>query len=123
VSGFPTQLSWRRFVYLLRDLGYRPLESHRGSVRRFFLTPPAAQTWSHSTSLIRETRWTKQLCTTLFASCSSVRMNLFSCLRDVEQKRPWRKSMGNTLLDGRDLLGTRTSKESLVPSTPDRGTS
>jgi hypothetical protein len=31
--------------------------------------------------------------------------------------------MGNTLLDGRDLLGTRTSKESLVPSTPDRGTS
>ncbi len=36
MSGFPTQLSWRRFVYLLRDLGYRPLESHRGSVRRFF---------------------------------------------------------------------------------------
>jgi len=36
MSGFPTQLPWRRFVCLLRDLGYRPLKSHRGSVRHFF---------------------------------------------------------------------------------------
>jgi len=36
MSGFPTQLSWRRFACLLRDLGYRPLKSHRGSVRQFF---------------------------------------------------------------------------------------
>ncbi len=30
------QLPWRRFVCLLRDLGYRPLKSHRGSLRQFF---------------------------------------------------------------------------------------
>ena len=36
MSGFPTQLPWRRFACLLRDLGYRPLKSHRGSVRQFF---------------------------------------------------------------------------------------
>jgi hypothetical protein len=36
MSGFPMQLAWRRFVGLLRDLGYRPLKSHRGSVRQFF---------------------------------------------------------------------------------------
>ena len=104
MSGFPTQLSWRRFVYLLRDLGYRPLESHRGSVRRFFNSTRSPNLVSFHEPHSGDS-WTKQLCTTLFASCSSVRMNLFSCLRDVEQKRPWRKSMGNTLLDGRDLLG------------------
>lgn len=36
MSGFPMQLAWRRFVGLLRDLAYRPLKSHRGSVRQFF---------------------------------------------------------------------------------------
>jgi hypothetical protein len=36
MSVFPTQLPWRCFVSLLRDLGYRPLKSHRGSVRQFF---------------------------------------------------------------------------------------
>jgi len=36
VSGFPTQFHWRRFVCLLRDLGYRPLKSNRGSLRHFF---------------------------------------------------------------------------------------
>ena len=36
MSGFPTQLSWRRFACLLRDLGYRPLKSHRRSMRQFF---------------------------------------------------------------------------------------
>lgn len=36
MSGFPMQLASRRFVRLLRDLGYRPLKSHRGSVRQFF---------------------------------------------------------------------------------------
>lgn len=36
MSGFPTQLPLRRFACLLRDLGYRPLESHRGSVRQSF---------------------------------------------------------------------------------------
>jgi hypothetical protein len=35
MSGFPTQLPWRRFLGLLRDLGYRPLKSYRGSVRQF----------------------------------------------------------------------------------------
>ena len=36
MSGFPTQLPWRRFAWLLRDLGYCPLKSYRGSVRQFF---------------------------------------------------------------------------------------
>ena len=36
MSGFLAELPWRRFVCLLRDLGYRPLKSHRGSVRQFF---------------------------------------------------------------------------------------
>ncbi len=36
MSGFPMQLPCRRFVGLLRDLGYRPPKSHRGSVRQFF---------------------------------------------------------------------------------------
>ena len=36
MSGFPTQLLWRRFAWLLRDLGYCPLKSYRGSVRQFF---------------------------------------------------------------------------------------
>jgi hypothetical protein len=35
MSGFPTQLPWRRFVQLLCNLGYRPLKSHRGSLRQF----------------------------------------------------------------------------------------
>ena len=70
MSGFPTQLPWRRFASLLRDLGYRPLKSHQGSVRQFF-NPRAAQTWSHSTSLIRATHCTKQPCTTLYGSSSS----------------------------------------------------
>jgi len=36
MSAIPSQLPWRRFVCLLRDLGYRPLNSHRGSLRQFF---------------------------------------------------------------------------------------
>ncbi len=32
--GFSTQLPWRRFVGL-RDLGFRPLKSHRRSMRQF----------------------------------------------------------------------------------------
>ncbi len=36
MSGFPTQLPWRRFAWLLLDLGYCPLKSYRGSVRQFF---------------------------------------------------------------------------------------
>jgi len=36
MSAIPSQLPWRRFVGLLRDLGYRPLKSHRGSLRQFF---------------------------------------------------------------------------------------
>ena len=35
MSGFPTQLPWRRFVCVLRALGYHPLKSHRGSLRLF----------------------------------------------------------------------------------------
>jgi len=35
MSALPAQLPWRRFVCLLRDLGYRPLKSHRGSLRQF----------------------------------------------------------------------------------------
>src|ERR1039458_8441684 len=44
MSEFPTQLPWRRFACLLRDLGYRPLKSHRGSARQFFNPRRAAQT-------------------------------------------------------------------------------
>ncbi|MBZ5572901.1 MAG: type II toxin-antitoxin system HicA family toxin [Acidobacteriia bacterium] len=36
MPAIPTQLPWRRFVCLLRDLGYRPLKSRRGSMRQFF---------------------------------------------------------------------------------------
>ena len=36
MSAIPPQLPWRCFVCLLRDLGYRPLKSHRGSLRQFF---------------------------------------------------------------------------------------
>jgi hypothetical protein len=36
MSAIPTELPWRRFVCVLRDLGYRPLKSHRGSLRQFF---------------------------------------------------------------------------------------
>lgn len=36
MSEFPTQLPWRRFACLLRDLGYRSLKWHRGSLRQFF---------------------------------------------------------------------------------------
>jgi predicted RNA binding protein YcfA (HicA-like mRNA interferase family) len=36
MSAIPPQLPWRRFVCVLRDLGYRPLKSHRGSLRQFF---------------------------------------------------------------------------------------
>ena len=36
MSAIPPQLPWRRFVCLLRDLGYRPLKSGRGSLRQFF---------------------------------------------------------------------------------------
>jgi hypothetical protein len=35
MSGFPAQLSWRNFVCVLRRLGYRPMKSHRGTVRLF----------------------------------------------------------------------------------------
>ena len=34
--ALPTQLPWRRFVCLLRDLGYHPLRPHRGTLRQFF---------------------------------------------------------------------------------------
>lgn len=36
MSDIPPQLPWRRFVSVLRDLGYRPLKSRRGSLRQFF---------------------------------------------------------------------------------------
>ena len=36
MSEIPPQLPWRRFVSVLRDLGYRPLKSRRGSLRQFF---------------------------------------------------------------------------------------
>lgn len=36
MSGFPPQLPWKRFIRVLRDLGYRPLKPHRGSLRQFF---------------------------------------------------------------------------------------
>jgi len=86
MSGFPAQLPWRRFARLLRDLGYRPLKSHRGSVRQFF-NPTRSHTWSHSTSLTRATPCTKRPCATLFARSSSARMNLFSYLGGVKQLR------------------------------------
>ena len=35
MSALPTQLPWRRFVCLLRDLGYDPLRPHRGTLRQF----------------------------------------------------------------------------------------
>ena len=41
MRGFPTQLPWRRFVQLLRNLGYRPLKARRGSVRQFFNPTPS----------------------------------------------------------------------------------
>ena len=36
MSAIPTQVPWRRFVCILRDLGYRPLKARRGSLRQFF---------------------------------------------------------------------------------------
>ena len=36
MSAIPTGLRWRRFVCLLRDLVYRPLKSHRASLRQLF---------------------------------------------------------------------------------------
>jgi len=36
MSAIPLQLPWRRSVCLLRDLGCRPLKSHRGSLRQSF---------------------------------------------------------------------------------------
>ncbi len=36
MSAIPAQLPWRRFVSVLRDLGYRPMKSRRGSLRQFF---------------------------------------------------------------------------------------
>jgi len=34
MSALPTQLPWRRFVSLLRDVGYHPLRPHRGTLRQ-----------------------------------------------------------------------------------------
>lgn len=36
MSAIPTGLRWRRFVCPLRDLVYRPLKSHRASLRQLF---------------------------------------------------------------------------------------
>ncbi len=36
MSAIPTQPPWRRFVWVLRDLGYRPLKSRGRSLRQFF---------------------------------------------------------------------------------------
>lgn len=36
MSAIPPQLPWKRFVCVLRDLGYLLLKSHRGSLRQFF---------------------------------------------------------------------------------------
>ena len=86
MSGFPTQLPWRRFACLLRDLGYRPLKSHRGSVRQFF-NPTRSPNLVLFHEPHRATPYTKRPCTTLFVSSGSARMNLFSCLGDIEQSR------------------------------------
>ena len=59
MSVFPTQLPWRRFVSVLRDLGYRPLKSHRRSLRQFF-SPTRTPVRSPSTSLTWATRCTRQ---------------------------------------------------------------
>ena len=87
MSGFPTQLPWRRFACLLRDLGYRPLKSHRGSGRQFFNPTRRPNLVSFHEPHPGATHCTKQPCTTLYGSSSSARMNLFSCLGDVEQSR------------------------------------
>lgn len=83
MSGFPTQLPWRRFVQLLRNLGYRPLKSHRGSVRQFInptrnpnLVPfhePHSGDTLHKATLYDSLR-----------SFSSGRVNLFSYLASVD---------------------------------------
>lgn len=36
MSALPTQLPWKRFLCLLRELGYQQLKSRRGSLRQFF---------------------------------------------------------------------------------------
>ena len=36
MAAMPTQVPWSRFICVLRELGYRPLKSHRGSLRQFF---------------------------------------------------------------------------------------
>jgi hypothetical protein len=84
MSGFPMQLAWRRFVGLFRDLGYRPLKSHRGSVRQFFNPTRSPNLVSFYESLTRATHCTKRPCTTLFVSSNSVRTSLFNCLGGVE---------------------------------------
>ena len=83
MSGFPMQLPWRRFVGLLRDLGYRPLKSHRGSVRQFFNPTRSPNLASFHEPHSADT-CTKRPCTTLFVSSSSVRTSLFNCFGGVE---------------------------------------
>ncbi len=36
MSGLPTQIPWRRFVRVLRKLGYIPQKGKAGSARSFF---------------------------------------------------------------------------------------
>lgn len=87
MSVFPTQLPWRRFVSVLRDLGYRPLKSHRRSLRQFF-SPTRTPVRSPSTSLTWATRCTRQACSPRYVNSNPRRTNLFSHLINIEWSRP-----------------------------------
>jgi hypothetical protein len=84
MPAIPTQLPWRRFVCLLRDLGYHPLKLRRGSLRQFFSPTRSPNLVSFHEPHPGDTLH-KATCATFFANSSSARMNLFSCWRNIEQ--------------------------------------
>jgi hypothetical protein len=83
MSAIPPQLPWRRFVCVLRDLGYQPLKSHRGSLRQFFCRTRDPILFSfhepHSGEMLH-----KRALPTVCADSISARMNSLNCSGGID---------------------------------------
>jgi hypothetical protein len=74
MSGLPTQIPWRRFVCVLRKLGYTAQKGKAGSARSF-LNPSRSPEVVSFQEPIPEATSARRCCACIFANFFSTRMS------------------------------------------------
>src|SRR6266566_5651932 len=110
MSGLPTQIPWRRFVCVLRKLGYSAQKRKAGSGILFF-SPLARNLFRYGSPILDKT-CANECCTSTFGSFSSAQMSSCSYWKtaksDAQTTAPDRVdgTYGNTVRPMRRLVDT-----------------